>query len=154
MEYGCEMGEMINPSLRTQVTQPPVRRSYQRSASSSSDRDCDPHQRPHHVILNMNKESRIQYQRPRNENHQNEMTRDHLVLARKALMDFGQTSTAHVKRSNQNKGFLFDDDGVDLLSRLADKRPEVIGGKLKVTVLEVGYKCLNPNFGMSHRTVV
>ena len=132
MEYGCEMGEMINPSLRSQVTHPPVRRSYQRSASSSSDRDCDPHQRPHHVILNMNKENRL----PRNKNHHSEMTRDQLVLARKALMDFGQTSTAHVKRSNQNKGFLFDDDGVDLLSRLADKRPEVIGGKLKVTVLK------------------
>ena len=41
-----------------------------------------------------------------------------------------------MKRSNQNKGFLFDDDGVDLLSRLADKRPEVIGGKLKGTVLK------------------
>ena len=152
MEYGCEMGEMINPNLRTQVTQPPVRRSYQRSASSSSDRDCDPHQRPHHIILNMNKENRL----PRNENHHHsEMTRDQLVLARKALMDFGQTSTAHVKRSKQNKGFLFDDDGVDLLSRLADKRPEVIGGKSQcVTVLEVGYKCLNPNFGMSHKTVV
>ena len=152
MEYGCEMGEMINPSLRTQVTQPPVRRSYQRSASSSSDRDCHPHQRPQHIILNMNKENRL----PRNENHHHsEMTRDQLFLARKALMDFGQTSTAHVKRSNQNKGFLFDDDGVDLLSRLADKRPEVIGGKSHcVKVLEVGYKCLNPNFGISHKTVV
>ena len=127
MEYGCEMGEMINPSLRTQVSQqPPVRRSYQRSASSSSDRDYDPHQRPHHIILNMNKESS-----PRNDNHHHsEITKDQLVLAQKALMDFGQTSKAHVKRSNQNKGFLFDDDGVDLLSRLADKRPEVIGGKV------------------------
>ena len=127
MEYGCEMGEMINPSLRTQMTQKaPVRRSYQRSASSSSDRDYDPHQRPHHIILNMNKESRT-----RNDNHHHsEITKDQLVLARKALMDFGQTSKAHVKRSNQNKGFLFDDDGVDLLSRLADKRPEVIGGKV------------------------
>ena len=127
MEYGCEMGEMINPSLRTQMTQQaPVRRSYQRSASCSSERDYDPHQRPHHIILNMSKESR-----PRNDHHHHsEMTKDQLVLARKALMDFGQTSKAHVKRSNQNKGFLFDDDGVDLLSRLADKRPEVIGGKV------------------------
>ena len=66
------------------------------------------------------------------------MMRDQKFFARKALIDFGQMS--------KNKGFLFDDDGVDLLSRLADKRPQVIGGKVNVntfpshlTILEVGY---------------
>ena len=135
------MGEMINPNLRTLVSQPQVRKSYQRSGSSSSDRDCDPHQRGHHTIINMTKETRSQ-NRPRYENHQDQITRDQEVIARKALMDFGQTSKSFVGSSKQNNGFLFDDDGVDLLSRLADKRPEVIGGKVNyVSFTFITAKC-------------
>lgn len=147
MEYGPEMDEMINPSLRTQMSQTQVRRSYQRSGSGSSDTEHEAHQKPHHTILNMSRESRSHYERPWNEKNHSEIMRDQKVFARKALIDFGQMSKAHdVQSSKKNKGFLFDDDGVDLLSRLADKRPEVIGGKVNVntfpshlTILEVGY---------------
>ena len=147
MEYGPEMDEMINPSLRTQMSQTQVRRSYQRSGSGSSDTEHEAHQKPHHTILNMSRESRSHYERPWNEKNHSEIMRDQKVFARKALIDFGQMSKAHVVQSSKkNKEFLFDDDGVDLLSRLADKRPEVIGGKVNVntfpshlTILEVGY---------------
>ena len=127
------MGEMINPSLRTQMShlsQLPVRRSYQRSGSGSSDTDNEADHRPHQTILNMNRESRFHHQNPQNENYSSEMTRDQEASARKALIKFGQM--AHIKSSKKNKGFLFDDDGADLLSRLADKRPEVIGGKVNI----------------------
>lgn len=137
MEYGpeSEMGEIINPSLRTHLSQPQVRRSYQRSGSGSSDTDNEAHQKHHHTILNMNRESRFHHQSPRNESYPSEMTRDQKASARKALIDFGQMSKAQVKSSQKNKGFLFDDDGVDLLSRLADKRPEVIGGNVNEVML-------------------
>ena len=142
MEYGhreSEMGAMMNPSLRTQVShlsQPPVRRSYQRSGSGSSDSDNEAaYHKPQHTILNINRGNGSQHQNPRNENEMSEMTRDQEASARKALIDFGQMSKAHVKSSKKNKGFLFDDDGVDLLSRLADKRPAVIGGKVNEFIL-------------------
>ena len=124
----CEI-VMINPSMGASM-QPQVRRSYQRSYSS--DRDFDP-QRPRHTAVNMNNESESvdNYHGLRNEKDRNQVyrIRDQEILARKAIIDFGQTFKSHIKSNRQNKGYLFEDDGFDLLSRLADKRPEVIGGK-------------------------
>ena len=120
------MGKLINPSLWAQVTPRQVRRSYQRSGSVSSDTNYEAHQNPQHTIVNINRH----YQRPQIENNHSAKTRDQKLLARESLIHSDQMSKAHDKSSNKNNGSLYDDDGVNLLSRLAEKRPEVIGGKI------------------------
>ena len=45
---------------------------------------------------------------------------------RKDLVDFGRTMKTTFKN------LLFEDEGEKLLSRIADKRPKVIGGRLRI----------------------
>ena len=46
------------------------------------------------------------------------------VQARKEMLDFGRTMKTTFKN------LLFEDEGEKLLSRIADKRPKVIGGRM------------------------
>ena len=54
-------------------------------------------------------------------------TREHPDLQnRKDLVDFGRTMKTTFKN------LLFEDEGEKLLSRIADKRPKVIGGRRRI----------------------